>query len=139
MPELTTESIKLNDYIQFKTMNPADLNHWEGRVISLCGYEEAIAQQDILPYYWETQKSIKILPIPEELRYFKLKILENENTSKKTYRIFALEYIDVSTLRINNFRNDITARIYGVEPTEVTSILLLLHSHGYTAKIIPNS
>ena len=136
MPELTVDNLKVGDYLRFRSLNPKDLNTWEGRILSICGYEEAISQADILPYYWETKKSIKYLAIPEELKYIKLKVIENDNTSQVTYRVFALEFIDLSTLQINNYRNDVTVKIYGVENTEISSILLLLRAHGYNSKVI---
>lgn len=138
MPELDVTKIKVGDHLKFKTINSKDLVHWEGRVVSICGYEDAITQEDILPYYWETKKDNPQLTIPDELTFIKIRIFENSDTTKRIFRIFALEYIDASTLRINDIHNDITLRVYSVPNTELASIITLLKTHGYVAKILPS-
>lgn len=136
MPTLDVTSIKVGDHLKFKTINARDLVYWEGRVVSICGYEDATTQEDILPYYWETKKSYPSLPIPEELTYFKLRVFENGDTTKRVFRIFALEYIDPSTLYINDIYHDIVLKVYSVPDTELSSIINLLKTHGYSAKVI---
>ncbi len=136
MPTLDVTSIKVGDHLKFKTINDKDLIHWEGRVVSICGYEDATTQEDILPYYWETKKSHPELTIPEELTYFKLRVFENGDTTKRIFRIFALQYIDPSTLYINDIHSDITLKVYSVPSTELVSIINILRTHGYVAKVI---
>lgn len=136
MPELDVTQIKVGDHLKFKTINSRDLVHWEGRVVSILGYEDAVTQEDVLPYYWETKKSCPELTIPEELTYFKIRVFENSDTNKRIFRIFALQYIDVSTLRINDIYNDITIKVYSVPDAEHSTIINLLKSHGYVAKVI---
>ena len=136
MPELDVTQIKVGDHLKFKTMNSRDLVYWEGRVVSILGYEDAITQEDILPYYWESKKSNPNLAIPEELTYFKLRVFENNDTLKRIFRIFSLQYIDVSTLRINDVYNDISIRVYSVPNEEQNTIINILKTHGYVARVM---
>lgn len=135
MPELDIANIKVGDHLKFKTTNQKDLVHWEGRVVAICGYEDASTQMDCLPYYWETKKSNPDLPEISSLTFIKLRVFENGNVTKRTFRFFALEYIDVSTLRVNDIHSDIVIKVYSVPNTEHSTIVNLLKTHGYVAKV----
>ena len=122
-------SIVIKQDIKFKSLSDHDTVAWEGTVAGFLTYDTAKTMEDILPYYREAKKSITDLPPIEELTFFILTL--DENTAVTKSRVFALEYIDPSTLRIQDVYSDLYFKVYATPASEVPTIITLLKSHGY--------
>lgn len=129
MPIVDPSSIVIKQDIKFKSLSDHDTVAWEGTVAGFLNYDAAKTMEDILPYYREAKKAITDLPPIEELTFFILKL--DENTAITKYRVFALEYIDPSTLRIQDVHSDLYFKVYATPESEVPTIITLLKAHGY--------
>lgn len=127
MPLLNPHDLKIGQSITFKTKYSLDTVTWKGRVVAFLEYNEAIKQYDILPYYSELKKEYPEFPPITELTFFKLKLPNEES------RIFAIEYIDPSTLYLNDVFKTIDLQIINTSQSEIGTLLDLLRSHGYIA------
>lgn len=134
MPVENPSDLKVGETIRFKTLSPHDNVLWTGKISSLCDYDVAKTFQDVDTYYWDVKKVNPELGTKEALHYFLLKVLENE--LQATTRVFALEWIDPSTLEriMENTYKDV--RIYDIDSSKVEDILNLIKSHGYTCQQI---
>jgi hypothetical protein len=127
-------TLKLGENVKFKTLSNYDGKLWNGTVTGLLTYDDAVLREDILPVYREMAKSIANLAPIEDLHYASMRIMENNGIS--TFKIIALEFIDPSTLVVNDVYEEIDIRIYGSAATEIPTILNLLKIHGYRCQYI---
>lgn len=135
------DDIKQKDTIAFKTINPYDNNEWRGVVVGFGTYELVAKQYDLLPYYQEVKKvtSGTNMPEIEDLNFIIVDCYENALTSNTNRRIFAKEWIDVSSLRLINIYQHLDIRIFGVTSADTTKIMNMLLDYGYSAAIIENN
>ena len=126
--------ISLGQEIRFKSRSDHDNVLWSGKVTGTYLYDQAQLMEDILPYYREVAKRVQDIPPIETLHFFSLKFMENGERS--VVRLFATEYVDASSLVINDIYSDLKFIVYGTPATEVTTILQLLRTHGYRCQRI---
>lgn len=129
--------INLNDLtigqtIAFKSISQYDNVEWRGVIVGFGDYNLIRSLQDVLPYYQNVKKTKPdILPI-DRLNYVILDVYENTKTTVTNRRVFAKEWMDVSSLKIVNVHNYIDVRVFNVEQNQLQTILDLLNSNGYS-------
>lgn len=129
-------SIQVGETIRFKTLSPHDNVIWTGKVSSICDYKIARTFQDVDTYYWDVKKVHPTMDTKEVLRYILLEVLENDNST--VTRVFALEWIDVSTLervKENTYRD---FRVFDIDDSKAQDVLVMLKSHGYVVQVQEN-
>lgn len=134
MPIEDPADVIVGETVRFKTLSTHDNVLWTGKVVSLCDYEIAKTFQDIDTYYWDIKKIKPEMATKEALHYWVLKVLENELNA--TTRVFAREWIDISTLEriMENTYKDI--RVYDIDSSKAQDVLVMLKAHGYTCQLI---
>ena len=137
---ITPEQIQLNDIIKFRTLSPHDTVTWSGEVISICDYDIALLfGQDIIAYYQDINRNtLGGLPAKETLTYFVLKVsvtdVANNTVSEK--RVFAYEFIDVSTLERISEQTYTDYRVYDISPDKREDVRNAINSLGYVVDIL---
>lgn len=135
MSVITTDQIQLNDIIRFKTLSPHDNVLWSGEVLSKCDYEVAsLFGTDITAYYQDIKRYITNLPSKESLTYIILKVAKNEATSEK--HVFALEWIDVSTLERIEEHTYTDFRVYDIGEDKKEDVRQAINALGYVVDIL---
>lgn len=129
------DDIDLRQTIRFKTINPHDNVRWSGQLLSMCTYELAKAIADVDAYYQDVVRanSDTSFPAKENLTYLILSVDENNGASRK--RVFASEFVDMSTLEIVNQNTYLDIRIYDIDRAKAQDILSYILACGYTAEI----
>lgn len=134
MALLDPSRISLGQNIKFKSRSDHDNVLWTGKVTGTYLYDQARLMEDVLPYYREIAKRIENFPPIETLHFFSLQFMENGERS--VVRLFATEYIDASSLTVDDIYSDLTFIVYGTPVTEIPTILQLLRTHGYRCQQI---
>lgn len=135
MAVITTDQIQINDIIRFKTLSPHDNVLWSGEVLSLCDYEVAsLFGTDIVAYYQDVSKYVEDLPSKESLNYFVLKVASSEAISER--RVFALEWIDISTLERVDEYTYTDFRVYDISDDKLADVKGVINSLGYVVDIL---
>lgn len=125
--------LKIKDNIRFRTKNPHDNVTWEGRIVSICDYDTARQSGDVDVFYQEVKRVDNTLSDKENLTYLILKIRENDSVSTK--RVFALDWIDVSTLEKVEENSYVDFRVFDVNASKANDILKAISALGYTVEI----
>lgn len=129
---ISVNDIEIGQTISFKSISQYDNVEWRGVIVGFGDYNLIRSLQDILPYYQNVKKTKPdILPI-DRLNYIILDVYENIKTTSTNRRVFAKEWIDVSSLKIVNVHNHIDLRIFNVEQHQLQIILDLLNANGYS-------
>lgn len=135
MPVITTDQIQLNDIIRFKTLSPHDNVYWSGEVLSICDYEVAsLFGQDIVAYYQDISRYVQNLPSKETLKYIVLKVAKSEAVSEK--HVFALEWIDVSTLERVDEHTYTDFRVYDISSDKIEDVRKTINALGYVVDVL---
>lgn len=135
MAVITTDQIQINDIIRFKTLSPHDNVLWSGEVLSLCDYEVAsLFGQDIVAYYQDISKYVSDLPSKESLNYFVLKVAKTDAISER--HVFALEWIDISTLERIDEHTYTDFRVYDISSDKIADVKGAINSLGYVVDIL---
>ena len=135
MAVITTDQIQINDIIRFKTLSPHDNVLWSGEVLCLCDYEVAsLFGTDIVAYYQDVSKYVEDLPSKESLNYFVLKVASSEAISER--RVFALEWIDISTLERVDEHTYTDFRVYDISDDKLADVKGVINSLGYVVDIL---
>lgn len=127
-------SISIGDTIRFKTMNPHDNVVWTGVVSSICSYNVAKIYGDVDAIFQEVQRELRTLESKERLKYLLVEVLENGEVP--TMRVFALEWIDKSTLEKIEENSHVDFRVYDLDPSKINDILKALTAMGYNTSVI---
>ena len=140
MPVITTDQIELNDIIQFKTLSPHDNVLWSGEVISICDYDVAtLFGQDIVAYYQDINRNtLGGLPAKETLTYIVLKVASTDSTNEtlSEKRVFALDFIDVSTLERINEQTYTDFRVYDISADKIADVRAVINALGYVVNVV---
>ena len=126
-------SIEIGTQISFKTINPTDNNVYEGTVVGFGTYSVAKNSMDILPYYQAVKKGQPNMAPIDQLQYFILEYLQEGSVG---IFVCAKEWVERSTLQIISLQEYFDIRIYNRPQSEVTTVLTLLQSHGYSCNQI---
>lgn len=129
------DDIKQKDTISFKTINPYDNNEWRGVVIGFGTYDLVSKQDDLLPYYQEVKKTASGSGMAniEDLNYIIIDCYENALTTTTNRRVFAKEWIDISSVKLINVYQHVDIRVFGATEADKRKILDMLIDSGYSA------
>lgn len=128
------DTLKQKDMIAFKTINPYDNNEWRGIIIGFGTYELVAKQYDLLPYYQEIRKTDAGHTMAEmkDLNYIIVDCYENALTENTNRRVFAKEWIDVSSVRLINIHQHVDIRIFSATEADTKRIMDILTDSGYS-------
>lgn len=135
MAVIDPSTVKLGDTVRFNTISPHDTVKWAGVVKAICDYNVARLFEDIDTYYYDVKKSSQELGAKESLKYLVLDVDEN-GTGVTTTRVFAVEWINLSTFEIISENTYVDLRIYDIPESKVSDIVRLIQSAGYIAEKI---
>jgi hypothetical protein len=127
--------LAIGQSVSFTCNHPTDANIYQGTVIGLTTYAVAKSQEDLIPYYREVAKNIPTMAPIENLMFV---LLSSTNNGVTTTVARALEWINESSLTIITNAQQFDIRIYNRPNTEITTVLDLLRSHGYSCKLVEN-
>lgn len=124
-------SLKIGDTIRFKTLNPHDNLVWTGTIAAICDYTAACHFENPDAYYQDVIRANgdRNIGAKETLKYLVLNV--SENTTTVTNRVFALEYIDKSTLELVQENTHAVFRVYGIDTSKANDILTYISALGY--------
>lgn len=136
MPVENPNDLKIGDTIRFKTINPHDNVLWTGKIAAITDYRTARAFDDVDTYYQDVIRANRDAGIgaKETLTYLLLNVSENDTTV--TTRVFAIAYIDRSTLELVEENTYTDFRVYDIDSSKARDILEYITSCGYVAEII---
>lgn len=138
MALVSVSELQIGQRIQFKTLSDSDNVLYVGTITAIGDYSFARTIADLLPYSQAVLKSNPDLDPLEELTFLRIEMLENSE-QPSTVRVFAREWIDISSLKILEAKTSIDIRIYGTTTDQADTIVQLLRSSGYTAKLVSDS
>ena len=128
--------LKIGQTVSFNCTHPTDIITYSGTIIAISSYAiVSMIEPDLVPYQQEVLK-IKpdLLPL-DKLTFITLEYTQNGITHKVSR---ALEWINVSTLKVHESDNKFYICIYDEKDSEALTITNLLESHGYTCSYIKN-
>lgn len=132
---ISVDELNIGQTIAFKTHNAYDNVEWRGTIVGIGDYSLVRKMDDLLPYYQNVKKSQTAMGDIETLSYLILDVYENAQTVMTNRRIFAKEWIDVSTLKIISITDHIDVRVFGTTSRDKQKILDILSDAGYSVTI----
>ena len=123
--------------IRFRTLSPHDNVLWAGKITAMCDYDIASTFEDVDTYYQDILKINPAMDAKEALNYIIVSV--SENGSVATKRVFALEWLDVSTVEVVTENTHVDIRIYDINSTKTEDVLSAITAMGYVAKVIPSA
>ena len=140
MPVITPDQINVGDIIKFKTLSPHDNVVWSGEVVSICGYDVArLFGEDIVAYYQDINRNVEGgLKAKEKLTYFVLKTTAADSADGiiSERRVFAYEWLDLSTLERIDEQTYVDYRVYDISSDRVLEIKSAINAKGYVVDIL---
>ena len=129
-------TLNIGDTISFKTYNEYDTVERRAKLLGIANYDVVKKLEDLLPYYQEVKKTQGGMADIDQLTYFILDCYENSDNTAANKRVFAKEWIDVSTLRLINIGQHVDFRVYDVSSADVKKIQDIFSDYGYSISVI---
>lgn len=127
--------LKVGDNVSFTSINPRDSVTWTGEIIALGKYNAVKNIEDLIPYYNEVKKVLPSMEPYTELTYIVLNYYQGGKTNEK---VFALPWLNPSSIKILDTNKYFYIKIYDRDTTEVQGVLDLLTSHEYKCSWVKN-
>lgn len=127
--------LKVGDNVSFTSINPRDSVTWTGEIIALGKYNAVKNIEDLIPYYNEVKKVLPSMEPYTELTYIVLNYYQDGKTNEK---VFALPWLNPSSIKILDTNKYFYIKIYDRDTTEVQGVLDLLTSHEYKCSWVKN-
>lgn len=134
MAVVNPNDLKVGDTIRFKVMNPHDNIVWTGKIKSVCDYDIARQYEDIDTIYQDVQREIRTLGAKETLSYLLLRVQENDTTIST--RVFALDWIDKSTLELVEENTYTDFRVFDIDENKAEDLRKAITAMGYVVSIV---
>lgn len=128
--------LAIGQSVSFMCNHPTDANIYQGTIAGITTYAVAKSQEDLIPYYREVAKNIPTMAPIENLTFI---LLASTNNGVTTTIARALEWITESSLIIITKAQQFDIRIYNRPSTEVSTVLDLLRSHGYSCALVESA
>ena len=129
---ITTDQLKVDQNISFKSINPQDLVEWSGKIISIGKYDAVKGLADLIPYYSQCKKINKDIIYYTEATYIVVQYTQNSITALK---VMALDWIEESSLQLLDADAYFYLKIFNLSPsTYANTVIDLLNANGIISK-----
>lgn len=127
--------LKVGDNVSFTSINPRDSVTWTGEIIAIGKYNAVKNIEDLIPYYNEVKKVLPSMEPYTELTYIVLNYYQDNKTNEK---VFALPWLNLSSIKILDTDKYFYIKIYDRDTTEVQGVIDLLTAHEYKCSWVKN-
>lgn len=127
-------TLKIGQHVSFNCTHPTDITTYDGTIIAIGSYSiVSMIEPDLIPYQQEVLKIKPDLDPLEKLIFITLEYTQNDIVHKVSR---AIDWINVSTLKVHESNNKFYICIYDRPDREAPTITSLLEANGYTCSYI---
>lgn len=127
-------TLKIGQHVSFNCTHPTDIITYDGTIIAISNYSiVSMIEQDLIPYQQEVLKIKPTLDPIEKLMFLTLEYTQNDLTYKVSR---AIDWINVSTLKVHETNNKFYICVYDRPDNEALTVTHLLESNGYTCSVV---
>ena len=127
-------TLKIGQHVSFNCTHPTDITTYDGTIIAISNYSiVSMIEPDLIPYQQEVLKMIPSLDPINKLMFITLEYTQNDIVYKVSR---AIDWINVSTLKIHETNNKFYICIYDRPDNEALTITSLLEANGYTCSYV---
>lgn len=129
-------TLQIGQHVSFNCSHPTDITTYDGTIVAISNYSMvSLIESDLIPYQQEVLKIKPEIQPLEKLKFITIEYFQND-ISHKVSR--ALDWINVSTLKVHETENQFYICIYDRPDSEASTIIDLLESKGYICNFIKN-
>jgi len=132
----TINDIQLGDIIRFSSLNPNDNNTYYGKVKGFIDYSIAVKYRDIVSYNNSVKLIVSSTPDYQDNKYFFIELMEEIDNTPIQEIVFALEWINESTLSIVTDLKIATLKVYGVTNDNINDLLTLIRGADFRVSLV---